>query len=99
MTKESGRLPLAKETGPQTVENVTAASVSPAADSPPYLEFRHVDTHPNRQVVSAVAGHADGKWWAVGHLPGEGWFCLCPRGKRCDRLAAVAELVPTIGGA
>jgi hypothetical protein len=30
----------------------------------------------------------------VGHLPWQGWFCCCPRGKRCGQIAKVKELVP-----
>lgn len=64
----------------------------------PAVEFRYVDTHPTRQVVRAIAVHADGTRHTVGHLPGEGWFCACPRGKRCARIADVRELVPGIPG-
>jgi hypothetical protein len=30
----------------------------------------------------------------IGHLPWQGWFCCCPRGKRCSQIAKVKELVP-----
>lgn len=75
----------------------TGTSVSPAVDLPSYA-FRHVDTRPTRQVVQAVAVHADGTRHEVGHLPSEGWWCSCPRGKRCSRIAGVRQLVPGIPG-
>lgn len=60
------------------------------------IEIDHVDTHAHRQVVSAVAEHSDGKRYRIGHLPGEGWFCVCPRGKACKQITAVQLLVPRI---
>jgi hypothetical protein len=59
------------------------------------IQIDYVDTHALRQVVSATAEHADGKRYRLGHLPAEGWFCLC-RGRACSQLAAVQSLVPRI---
>lgn len=30
----------------------------------------------------------------LGHLPGEGWFCTCSKGKRCKHIDEVKALVP-----
>ncbi|RZU16433.1 hypothetical protein EV645_3998 [Kribbella rubisoli] len=59
------------------------------------IEIVYVDTHAHRQVVSATAEHADGKRYRIGHLPGEGWFCLC-RSRACSQLAELQSLVPRI---
>ncbi|MFI5729174.1 hypothetical protein ACIA49_03570 [Kribbella sp. NPDC051587] len=61
------------------------------------LAIDYVDTHGGRQVVSAVIEHDDGKRYRAGYLPGEQWFCSCPRGRRCSLLAELQALVPRIG--
>lgn len=63
------------------------------------INLDYVDTHAGRQVVSAAVEHPDGNRYRVGHLPGEGWFCVCPRGKGCKQIAAVQALVPRIPAA
>ncbi len=63
------------------------------------IELVYVDTHTHRQVVSAIVEHASGKKFAVGHLPGQGWFCTCPRGKSCALVASIQQLVPRIPSA
>lgn len=60
------------------------------------IEIDYVDTHGHRQVASAVAEHADGKRYRLGHLPGEGWFCVCPQGKACRQITTLQALVPRI---
>lgn len=30
----------------------------------------------------------------VGHLPGEGWFCVCARGKGCAQIDYVRKITP-----
>lgn len=63
------------------------------------IELVYVDTHAHRQVVSAVIEHGNGMRFAAGHLPGQGWFCTCPRGKSCAQISAVQALVPRIPAA
>lgn len=29
----------------------------------------------------------------IGHLPGEGWFCICAKGTRCAQIQHVKKLV------
>jgi hypothetical protein len=30
----------------------------------------------------------------IGHLPHEGWFCICAKAKRCKHIDTVKQLVP-----
>lgn len=61
------------------------------------VEFTYVDVHPTRQVVRAVVPHGtDHGRYTVGHLPSEGWFCTCRKGKACPRITEVRRLVPGI---
>jgi hypothetical protein len=30
----------------------------------------------------------------IGHLPSDGWFCICAKGKRCKHIDTVKQLVP-----
>lgn len=60
------------------------------------IEIQYVDTHAHRQVVSAVITHGNGQRYRLGHLPGEGWFCLCSKAKRCPHIATISDLVPGI---
>lgn len=30
----------------------------------------------------------------IGHLPGDGWFCICARGKSCKHIEFVKNLTP-----
>ena len=48
---------------------------------------------PHRGVAATVTTTA-GTIHRLGHLPSEGWFCTCPKGKRCPQIAHVQELVP-----
>jgi hypothetical protein len=64
--------------------------------SPPAIEIRYVDTRAGRNIVDIAIEHPDGQRYVVGHLPIEGWFCHCTRGKKCPRIAAVQALVPRI---
>lgn len=47
-----------------------------------------------RGVVSAWVETSTGTVHKVGHLPWQGWFCTCKRGKRCSQIGAVKALVP-----
>ena len=37
---------------------------------------------------------ADGHQHRIGHMPVDGWFCICPRSKRCPHIEHVQSLVP-----
>lgn len=60
------------------------------------IRIDYVDTHTYRQVVSAVITHQGGTKHRAGHLPGEGWFCLCSRAKRCPHIQTLKDLIPGI---
>lgn len=60
------------------------------------IEIQYVDTHPHRQVVSVIVVHGNGQRYRIGHLPGEGWFCLCSRAKRCPHIDTIRGLIPAI---
>lgn len=48
-----------------------------------------------RGVVSAwVAVDGARRSHHVGHLPWQGWFCTCSKGKRCAQIQHVKALVP-----
>ena len=36
----------------------------------------------------------NGEQHRIGHMPIDGWFCVCPRGKRCRHIEHVQGLVP-----
>lgn len=61
----------------------------------PVIEIRHVVRA--HQVVDATITHPDGTPHRVGHLPIEGWYCCCPRGKRCPAIQTIRDLIPAIG--
>jgi hypothetical protein len=59
------------------------------------IAIRHVViTH---QVADAIVTAPDGTLHRVGHLPQEGWFCTCIRGRRCPAITQIRDLVPAIG--
>jgi hypothetical protein len=70
--------------------------MAPRREVAAVIQIDYVDTHPHRQVVSAVVEHSDGKRYRLGHLPGEQWFCTCSQGRACRQIAAVQILVPRI---
>lgn len=63
------------------------------------VQIDYVDTHPMRQVVSTVVEHGNGQRYRLGHLPGEGWFCVCSRARRCPHIPTVQALIPRIPSA
>lgn len=44
--------------------------------------------------VAAVVTTTTGTTHRLGHLPTDGWFCTCPKGKRCPQIEHVKPLVP-----
>lgn len=48
----------------------------------------------SRGVVAAYVTTPKPRVHRIGHLPWQGWFCACPRGKRCDQIGAVKAVVP-----
>lgn len=44
--------------------------------------------------VAANVTTTQGTRHRLGHLPAEGWFCTCPKGKRCPQIEHVKQLVP-----
>lgn len=59
------------------------------------IAIRHVVLA--HQVVDSVVTAPDGTLHRVGHLPTEGWFCTCPRGKQCAGIKQIRDLIPAIG--
>lgn len=49
--------------------------------------------HKAKRIVDIVV-HTPRGQHRVGHLPHEGWFCVCSRGKRCPHIDTVKKLVP-----
>lgn len=47
-----------------------------------------------RRIVAANVTTDAGVHHRLGHLPTEGWFCCCNRGKRCPQIRHVKALVP-----
>jgi len=46
------------------------------------------------QGAAGIVTATDGTQHQCGHLRTEGWFCTCPRGKRCRHINTVKSLVP-----
>lgn len=44
--------------------------------------------------VAATVTTSSGTIHRLGHLPSEGWFCTCSRGRRCPQIKHVQQLVP-----
>lgn len=49
-----------------------------------------------RRVVAANVTTPTGTHHRLGHLPSEGWFCCCDRGKRCPQITHIKGLVPSM---
>jgi hypothetical protein len=47
-----------------------------------------------RRIVAAHVTTSNGIHHRLGHLPSEGWFCCCARGRRCSQIAQIKALVP-----
>lgn len=73
---------------------MTTAQQQPAPA--PTVRFRYVDVNPTRQTVLAVHTHPDGTDYVVQHLPNDGWWCRCPRGRRCPAIPEVQAHIPGI---
>lgn len=58
------------------------------------INIRHVDRAKN--TVSAHVADPNGLHHRVGHLPGEGWFCV-QHGTNCHAIGLIRPLVPDIG--
>lgn len=59
------------------------------------IVIRHVVIQ--HQVADALVTAPDGTQHRVGHLPTEGWFCVCARGKTCPAITQIRNLIPAIG--
>lgn len=44
--------------------------------------------------VAATVTTTAGTTHRLGHLPSQGWFCTCRKGKRCPQIEHVQRLVP-----
>ena len=67
-----------------------------AQQQPPQVAIHYVDTNTTRQVVDAVVTDPTGQSHRIGHLPVSGWYCSCPRAKRCPYITHVQRLIPRI---
>lgn len=59
---------------------------------PPHILINWVSLVERGVAATVTTGH--GHTHRLGHLPKDGWFCTCPRGKRCTQIAHVKPLVP-----